>query len=279
MTGNLGSFAAHSACPSGKVDQAEARPHRRKAGRTSASQPRQVQAPREGPKAKAAMSSASRIFFAACSALAVGLACSDSWQPADFRAALLDPDHAMWDEAAPAVFRVRFETTEGDFVMEVHRDWAPTGVDRFYGLVRTGFYDDSRVFRVRAGFIVQFGLPGDPAVAAVWRDRAMPDDPVVLSNTKGFVAYAMTGPDTRTTQLYVNLADNSRLDDQGFAPIATVVEGMDVVEQLYSEYGEAAGGGMRGGNQGRILAEGNAHLDVDFPNLDRLISATLVRDR
>lgn len=160
--------------------------------------------------------------------------------------------------------------------MEARRDWAPIGVDRFYNLVRTGFYDDSRFFRVREGFIVQFGLPGDPAVTAIWYDLAMPDDPVVQSNTRGSVAYAMTGPDTRTTQLYINLDDNVQLDEQGFAPIARVVAGMDVVESLYAEYDESAGGGMRGGNQGRIIAGGNAHLDAEYPKLDRLIRVSLV---
>jgi cyclophilin family peptidyl-prolyl cis-trans isomerase len=205
-------------------------------------------------------------------------ACDDSWRAADFQEALMDPGHAIWLEPAPTVFGVKFETSIGDFTMEVHRDWAPVGADRFYNLVRTGFYDDSRFYRVRAGFIVQFGLPGDPAVSAIWNDRAMPDDPVVESNDKGFVAYAMTGPDTRTTQLYVNLGDNTDLDDQGFAPIGRIVEGMDVVEQLYAEYDESAGGGMRGGKQGKIIAEGNVHLDAEFPNLDKLNRAVILTE-
>jgi cyclophilin family peptidyl-prolyl cis-trans isomerase len=209
---------------------------------------------------------------------AFGSGCGTSWTPEDFRAALLDPEHGIWDESAPAVFDVRFETSKGDLVLQAHREWAPTGVDRFYNLVRSGFYDDSRFYRVRAGFIVQFGLPGDPAVTAVWYERAMPDDPVVQSNTKGLVAYAMTGPDTRTTQLYINLDDNTQLDEQGFAPIGSVISGMDVVEQLYAEYDEGAGGGMRAGNQGKIVAGGNAHLDAEFPNLDRLIRATIVEE-
>lgn len=196
---------------------------------------------------------------------------------ADLAAALMNPAHALWSEPAPSSFAVRFETTQGDFVMELHRDWAPIGVDRLYNLVRTGFFDDSRLYRIRAGFIAQFGLPGDPDVTAIWYDRAMPDDPVVESNTLGTVAYAMTGPDTRTTQLYINLADNSRLDEQGFAPIGRVVEGMDVVTAFYAEYDEGAGGGMRGGRQGQIVAGGNAHLDAEFPLLDHLIRATIVR--
>jgi len=215
--------------------------------------------------------------LATLAAVVVGVACDGSWKPEDFHAALMDPEHAIWDVPAPAVFQARFETNTGDFVMEVHRDWAPIGADRLYNLVRTGFYDDSRFYRIRGGFIAQFGLPGDPAVTDVWYDRAMPDDPVVESNGRGFVAYAMTGPNTRTTQLYINLDDNSRLDDQGFAPIGRIIEGMDVVDRLYAGYDETAGGGMRGGNQGKIRSGGNAHLDAEFPDLDRLIRATILK--
>ena len=165
------------------------------------------------------------------------------------------------------------ETRRGNFVIEARRDRAPIGCDRFYGLVRAGFFDDSRFFRVRRGAFAQFGIPGDPLVAAVWRDKAIPDDPVRASNTRGSVAFAMTGPDTRTTQLFVNLADNSRLDREGFAPIGRVVEGMDVVDRLFAGYGEDPGGGMRGGRQEKIFAGGNAYLDAAFPRLDRLIRA------
>ena len=192
------------------------------------------------------------------------------------RAALADPHHSFWSEPAPALSRIRVETSAGAFVVEVHRDWAPRGADRLYDLARAGFFDDSRFFRVRAGFIAQFGIPGDPAVAAVWRDARMPDDSVRHSNLRGTVSYAMTGPDARTTQLFVNLADNSRLDAEGFAPVGVVVEGMDVVDRLYSGYGESAGGGMRGGRQGAIFAGGNAFLDRAYPKLDRLIRARVV---
>jgi len=195
------------------------------------------------------------------------------------RDALLDPSRAVWRAKAPARFRVRIATTRGTFVIEVHRDWAPVGVDRFYHLVRSGFFDDSRFFRVRAGFIVQFGIAGTPRVARVWRRMAIPDDPVRRSNLRGFVAYAMTGPGTRTTQLYVNLADNARLDAQGFAPIGRVVEGMDVVERLTAEYGESSGGGMRGGKQDSLFDGGNAYLDRTFPRLDRLLGATVVEGK
>lgn len=181
---------------------------------------------------------------------------------------LLAADHA------PALYRVKLETTAGYIVLEVHRDWAPIGADRFYELVRARFYDDSRFFRVTTRF-AQFGIAGEPAVAQVWRERTISDDPVKQSNTRGRFAFAMTGPDTRTTQIYICKVDMSAQDKDGFAPIGEVIEGMDVVDRLYVEYGESAGGGVRGGKQGRIFAEGNAHLDRDFPKLDRLIRAKI----
>ena len=167
---------------------------------------------------------------------------------------------------------MRVETSRGAFVLEVHRDWAPVGADRFYNLVRAGFYDDSRFYRVTARF-AQFGIAGNPAMAALWRTPTLPDDPVRESNTRGRFAFAMTGPNTRTTQIYICKTDMSSQDKDGFAPLGMVVEGMDVVDALYAGYGENAGGGMRGGKQDRIFAEGNAHLDRDFPKLDRLIRA------
>jgi cyclophilin family peptidyl-prolyl cis-trans isomerase len=181
---------------------------------------------------------------------------------------LLAADHA------PSLYRVKLETTAGLIVLEVHRDWAPIGADRFHELVRARFYDDSRFFRVTARF-AQFGIAGEPAVAQAWRERTIPDDPVKQSNRRGRFAFAMTGPDTRTTQIYICKVDMSVQDKDGFAPIGEVIEGMDAVDRLYVGYGESAGGGMRGGKQGRIFAEGNAHLDRDFPKLDRLIRATI----
>jgi len=192
------------------------------------------------------------------------------------RAALMEPASAAMREPAPPVFRVRFETSKGDFVVEVHRAWAQRGADRFYNLVRNGFYDGQRFFRVRAGYIAQFGLSGDPAITRVWKDATIPDDPVLRGNTRGSLAYAMTGPNTRSTQVYVNLADNSHLDAQGFAPFGEVVSGMDVVDSLYAGYGESAGGGMRGGKQGRIEAGGNAYLTREFPRLDYISRAVLL---
>ncbi|HEV3042133.1 MAG TPA: peptidylprolyl isomerase [Candidatus Angelobacter sp.] len=176
----------------------------------------------------------------------------------------------------PSVFRVRIETTAGNFVIEAHRDWAPNGADRLHELVLAKFFNDSRFFRVVPGFVAQFGIAGKPETAQAWRDKTFPDDPVVESNQRGFVGYAMTGPNTRATQLYINLADNTRLDPQGFAPIGKVVEGMEVVDKLYSGYGETSGGGMRGGKQERLFKEGNAWLDREFPKLDKLIRAAIL---
>lgn len=192
------------------------------------------------------------------------------------RAVLLDPEHAQWRIRAPERFRARFSTSAGDFVVEVHRDWAPLGADRFYNLVRLGFYDDTRVFRIRAGVFAQFGLSGDPAVNAVWYERTIPDDPPGERHTRGRVFFAMRGPNDRTTQAVINLRDNPDYYEQGFVPFGEVVEGMDVVDSLYAGYGEDAGGGMRAGNQGRIVSEGNAHLDADFPLLDKILRAVIV---
>jgi cyclophilin family peptidyl-prolyl cis-trans isomerase len=197
------------------------------------------------------------------------------------RAALLDPSDPEWATPAPAQFRARFTTTKGDFVIEVNRAWAPRGADRFYNLVRLGFYDDTRVYRIRAGVFAQFGLSGDPAINVAWYQRIIPDDPTQQTNIRGRVFFAMRGPDDRTTQAVINLRDNDYVgsgasySDQGFVPFGEVIDGMEVVDALYSEYGETAGGGMRGGNQGRIVAEGNAHLDADFPRLDRIIRASI----
>jgi peptidyl-prolyl cis-trans isomerase A (cyclophilin A) len=179
--------------------------------------------------------------------------------------------------AAPPVYRVRVETTKGNFVVEAHRDWAPHGADRFYELVRAKYYDNSRFFRAVAGKWVQFGIAGDPRVARKWRNRTIPDDPGRESNRPGYVAFAFTQPGTRATEVYINLGDNSRQDSQGFAPFGKVVEGMDVVERLYTGYGETSGGGMRAGHQDKMFEEGNAWLDREFPKLDHLIRARIGR--
>ena len=171
---------------------------------------------------------------------------------------------------------MRFETTRGDFVVEAIRAWAPIGTDRFYNLVRHGYYDDARFHRVVPGFITQWGGAGDSELSAVWYDRGMPDDTVVASNVRGTIAFAFTEPETRSTQVYINMVDNSRLDTQGFAPFGRVVSGMEAaVDSIYSGYGEDSGGGVRRGEQGRLVREGNAYLDADFPELDRLIRASI----
>jgi cyclophilin family peptidyl-prolyl cis-trans isomerase len=194
----------------------------------------------------------------------------------DRRAILLDPSHSAWSEPAPDTFRATFETTRGDFMIEVVRAWAPVGADRFYNLIRHGYYDDVRFHRVVPGFITQWGVSGDPAVSAVWYDRGMPDDPVVATNERGTIAFAFTDPGTRSTQVYISMADNSRLDDQGFAPFGRVIEGMEtVVDSIYSGYGEESGGGVRRGDQHRIVQEGNPYLDTAFPRLDRLRRVTI----
>ncbi len=177
------------------------------------------------------------------------------------------------------VFRVKFETTAGDFVIEAHRDWAPLGAARFHELVESKYFDDSRFFRVVAGRWAQFGIAGDPKIAQAWRNRTISDDPVRQSNTPGYAAFAMTGPDARTTQIYINLGDNSQQQDpQGFAPFGKVIDGMDAVRRLYSEYGENSGGGMRAGKQSKLFEEGNAYLDREFPKLDKLIRARIISE-
>jgi len=213
----------------------------------------------------------------------IGLACrgahpeAEGSSPADTRALLLAPEGTYWREPAPERYTVSVETTRGTFTIDVERALAPRGADRFYRLVQARYFDDSRFSRVVPAFIAQFGVPGDPAIARVWRGRAMDDDPVRASNVRGTIAYAMTGPNTRTTQLFISLVDNSRLDAQGFAPIGRVVTGMDVVDRLYGGYGESSGGGMRAGKQDRLFAEGNAYLDREFPLLDHIIRAGVTR--
>jgi cyclophilin family peptidyl-prolyl cis-trans isomerase len=178
---------------------------------------------------------------------------------------------------APAVYRVKVDTTAGSFVIEAHRDWALHGADRFYELVRAGYYNQSRFFRVVPGRWAQFGIAGDPRVARRWRHRTIPDDTPIEHNTAGFVAFANTGPNTRATEIYINTGDNSRNDgEKGFAPFGKVVEGMDVVEKLYGGYGDHSGGGMRAGHQDAMFEGGNAYLDREYPELDKLIRAELV---
>ncbi len=204
-----------------------------------------------------------------CASLALGLA------------ALLAPatagnlsDPASLNEKAPATYKVKFDTSKGTFVVEVHRDWAPNGADRFYNLVKNGYYNDTRFFRVISDFMVQFGINGDPKLNRVWRDANIKDDPVKASNKRGMITFATAGPDTRTTQVFINFGNNAGLDDQGFAPFGQVISGMEVVDSLYAGYGEGAPRGD-GPDQGLIQSQGNAYLNKDFPKLDYIKTATV----
>jgi peptidyl-prolyl cis-trans isomerase A (cyclophilin A) len=188
-------------------------------------------------------------------------------------AALLDPSKAT--ETAPATYKVKFETTKGDFVVEVQRDWSPQGADRFYNLVKLGFYDDIAFFRAIDGFMVQFGIHGNPEVTRAWKDQKIPDDPVKQSNKRGYVTFATAGPGTRTTQVFINFGNNANLDQMGFSPFGQVVEGLDVVDQIHTGYGEGAPRGM-GPNQGSIERSGNDYLRGSFPKLDYVKTARLV---
>jgi peptidyl-prolyl cis-trans isomerase A (cyclophilin A) len=187
--------------------------------------------------------------------------------------ALTDPSKAT--KQAPDVFKVKYETTKGDFVVEYHRDWSPNGADRAYNLVDIGYYKDIAFFRAIEGFMVQFGISGYPEVNAKWRDAGIPDDEVKQSNTKGMVTFAHAGPGTRTTQIFINYKDNSMLDSQGFSPVGKVVEGMEVVDSLHKGYGEGAPRG-RGPDQMKLQTAGNAYLEKSFPELDYIKSATLL---
>ncbi|MDE2676398.1 MAG: peptidylprolyl isomerase [Gemmatimonadota bacterium] len=188
---------------------------------------------------------------------------------------LLTPDSLT--ATAPDVFQARFETTKGDFVIEVHREWSPNGADRFYNLVVNGFYDDVRFFRVIAGFVAQFGIHGDPEVSAAWRGKTIADDPVTQSNTRGFVTYAMGGPDTRTTQIFINYGDNSRLDEMGFSPFGQVIEGMEVADAIYSGYGDFQPRG-NAPDGASMQTRGNEYLRADYPNLDFVRRARIVQE-
>lgn len=187
---------------------------------------------------------------------------------------LMNP--AEMNETAPEKFQAKFDTSKGEFIIEVTRAWAPIGADRFYNLVKNGYYDNCRFFRVIKGFMVQFGIHGNPKVARQWYNSNMKDDPVKESNTRGYITYAKTSaPDSRSTQLFINFGNNSPLDKDGFAPFGKVTKGMDIVDSIYSGYGEGAPSG-NGPEQGRIIMEGNAYLEKSFPKLDYIKSATIL---
>jgi peptidyl-prolyl cis-trans isomerase A (cyclophilin A) len=179
-------------------------------------------------------------------------------------------------EQAPATYKARFDTSKGVFVVEVTRAWAPKAADRFYNLVKNGFYDNVRFFRVISGFMVQFGINGDPGIMARWRAAQISDDPAAQSNKRGTITFATAGPNTRTSQVFINFADNTRLDESGFTPFGRVVSGMNVVDTLNAEYGEGGPRG-RGPDQSRLQNEGNAYLTKDFPRLDFVKKATIER--
>ena len=204
-----------------------------------------------------------------CTGLLVGLTSADQTARA---ANLSDP--ASLNEQAPATYKAKFDTSKGPFVVEVYRGWAPNGADRFYNLVKNGFFDDARFFRVLEGFMAQFGINGDPKISAVWRDANIQDDPVKQSNVRGNLSFATAGPNTRTTQVFINFGDNAGLDGQGFSPFGKVVSGMEVIDSLYNGYGEGAPGGQ-GPNQGQVQMQGNAYLEKAFPKLDYIKKATI----
>ena len=183
------------------------------------------------------------------------------------RPSLLNP--ASLTAKAPADFKVKFTTSAGDFVVEVHKDWAPLGADRFYNLVRRGFFTNASFFRVVPGFVVQFGLNADPAVNKVWEQAKIQDDPVKQSNNRGTLVFATAGPNTRTTQFFINFANNGRLDGMGFAPFGEVIDGMDVVDKIYAGYGEQP-------RQDLITAQGDAYISQNFPKIDRIKFARVV---
>lgn len=189
---------------------------------------------------------------------------------------LLDPTLPEWTVTAPATYKVKFATSKGDFVLEVTRDWAPQGADRFYALVKNGFFDDVRFFRVVSNFMAQFGVNGEPQVSAVWRNAKIPDDPNKQTNARGTITFATSGKNSRTTQVFINFKDNAFLDGQGFAPFGKVVEGMEIVDKLNSAYGDGPPRGA-GPNQLRIQTDGNEYLKAEFKDLDYVKTARIVQ--
>jgi peptidyl-prolyl cis-trans isomerase A (cyclophilin A) len=214
------------------------------------------------------------VFVLAVTACQKPAAKSDGEGAAAARPDFHDPAGPGFATQAPDSFRARFSTTKGDFVIAVHRAWAPLGADRFYNLVRSGYYDGLRFFRVLPGFMAQFGIHGDTAVTTAWRERRIPDDPVRRTNLRGMVTFATAGAGTRTTQVFINYGNNDRLDAMGFAPFGQVVEGMEVVDALYGGYGEGAPRG-RGPDQFRLHVEGEKYLARQFPKLDKINRATV----
>jgi peptidyl-prolyl cis-trans isomerase A (cyclophilin A) len=190
---------------------------------------------------------------------------------------LLNPKSPELNRHAPDLFKVRFETSKGVILIEVHRDWSPHGADRFYNLVQSGYYDGDRFFRVIRGRWVQFGINGDPKIASAWRAQTIPDDPRRKSNARGTIAFAFAVPNGRATQVFINLQDNSATHDpEPFVPFGKVITGMDVADALNGEYGEASGSGIRAGKQELLFKYGNAYLESQFPRLDYINRAAVV---
>jgi peptidyl-prolyl cis-trans isomerase A (cyclophilin A) len=209
------------------------------------------------------------LLLAVCLPLAGGAAQPQAAKTGDNP--LLNPKSPEMTKAAPATFKAKFVTSKGDFTVEVTRAWAPRGADRFYNLVNNGFFNDCRFFRVVSGFMVQFGINGDPKIQANWRNANFPDDPVKQSNTRGMVTFATSGPNSRSTQVFINYNNaNAQLDKDGFAPFGKVIEGMEVVDKLFSGYGESP-------DQTSIQMQGNTYLKSKFPNLDYVKTATIVQ--
>ena len=216
------------------------------------------------------------VFTSAC-VLSLAATLTTAWADGTNKASA-KPDlsaPASLTEKAPESFKARFETSKGSFTVEVTRSLAPNGADRFYNLVRGGYFTGVEFFRVISGFMCQFGIHGNPKISAAWRESRIPDDPVKGSNTRGAITFATAGPNTRTTQLFINFGNNTSLDGMGFSPFGKVIEGMDVVDQIYSGYGEGAPRGA-GPDQGRTQQEGNAYLKKEFPKLDYIKSAVIL---
>jgi len=207
-----------------------------------------------------------------CTLLFAGTVFAEETAAAKPNPALLDPSLAT--EKAPDLYRVKMETTAGDFIIEVHREWAPRGADRFYNLVKIGYFDDVAFFRVLASFMAQAGFHGNPAVSKVWLSARIKDDPVKQSNYPGTVTFATGGPNTRSAQFFINYGDNSYLDESGFAPFGKVVDGLESVKALYSGYGEGEPNG-KGPGQGKLYRLGNEYLKAEFPELDYITRATI----
>ena len=231
------------------------------------------------PRFRAVVKAITPLSFGCLAACAThGVSHSTAMQEAGRRSLLLDPANPEWTKPAPAVSHLRFETSKGVFVLELIRAWGPIGADRLYNLARLGYYNDTRVHRVNPSYIAQFGLHGDPAVNAAWKDRYLMDDPPRSENVRGTFAFSYKGPghpNTRNTQIYINLADNSKNNVEPFTVLGRVVEGMSVLDSLYSGYGENSGSGVRQGRQGPLEEGGNAYMDREYPLLDRIRRVTV----